>query len=273
MAGSWTLVAEDLKTPHGLAFDDEDTLFVAEIEGGRIVRIVDDRVQVFAETGGKPRGIAFDDSGDLFVAESARHHLLLISLDEAVEVYANQCRGQRVAAPQELCFSPEGDVLFTDWGREGADGSVYRADLDGEVNHIANGLESPTGMVWSQDASTLFVSETGQNRIVSLDLDDAGENLENQQTLANFENGTPGALMFDSQGSLYVAVQGVGIVILDDAGDVVETLEIGSGRLAGMAFGGLEYDDLYVADTEEGKVYCCHREVSGQRPFAGPRSV
>lgn len=273
MAASWSLVADDLQSPHGLAFDDEDTLFVAEAGRGRISRIVDGRAQAFASSGGKPLGIAFDDSGDLFVAESARHHLLLISPDEAVEVYANQCKGERFASPQELCFSAEGDVLFTDSGRDGAGGSVYRADLDGEVNRIASGMCAPTGMVWSQDAGTLFISETGENRIITLDLDDEGQDMVNQQTFVTFTEGSPGALLFDSQGQLYVAMQGVGIVILDDAGKSVETLSVGSGQISGMAFGGLDYDELFVSEAGDGSIQRCQREVSGQRPFAGPRSV
>jgi len=237
MAASWSLVTDDLKSPHGLAFDDEDVLFVAEAERGRICRVDDGRVHAFADTGGKPRGIAFDDSGDLFVAESARHHLLLISVDEAVEVYANQCRGERIVAPQELCFSPEGDILFTDGGRDGKTGSVYRADLDGEVNRLASGLANPTGMVWSQDATTLYVSETGAQRVISLELDEAGQNMVNQQTVVTFDSGEPGALTFDSQGNLYVALRGVGLVLIDDAGDTQETMEVGSAsrRLLSLA--------------------------------------
>ena len=273
MAASWSLVTDDLKSPHGLAFDDEDVLFVAEAERGRISRIDEGRVHAFAETGGKPLGIAFDDSGDIFVAESARHHLLLISVDEAVEVYANQCRGERIVAPQELCFSPEGDILFTDSGRDGKTGSVYRADIDGEVNRVASGLSNPTGMVWSQDATTLYVSETGKRRIISLELDDAGETMVNQQTLVTFDTGEPRALIFDSQGNLYVALHGVGLVLIDDAGETQETMEVGAGEPAGLIFGGLNYDELYVSDVGSGSVFCSQREISGQRPFAGPRSV
>ncbi len=273
MAASWSLVTDDLKSPHGLAFDDEDVLFVVEAERGRICRVDDGRVHAFADTGGKPRGIAFDDSGDLFVAESARHHLLLISVDEAVEVYANQCRGERIVAPQELCFSPEGDILFTDGGRDGKTGSVYRADLDGEVNRLASGLANPTGMVWSQDATTLYVSETGAQRVISLELDEAGQNMVNQQTVVTFDSGEPGALTFDSQGNLYVALRGVGLVLIDDAGDTQETMEVGSGEPAALVFGGLNYDELYVSDVGSGSVFCSQRESSGQRPFAGPRSV
>ena len=176
-------------------------------------------------------------------------------------------------SPQELCFSAEGDILFTDGGRDGVNGSVYRADLDGEVNRIATGLAAPSGMVWSQDAGTLYVSETGASQIVTLELDEAGENMENQQTFVSFDKGQPGAMVFDAQGHLYVAVQGVGIVVIDDAGQIVETLEAGEGQPTALAFGGIDYNELHVSEAGSGSVLSCHREIAGQRPFAGPRSV
>ena len=70
-------------------------------------------------------GIAFDDSGDLFVAESGRHHLLLVSPDEAVEVYASQCHGRRFSGPRDLCFTHEGGVLFCDTGTGPDRGSLF----------------------------------------------------------------------------------------------------------------------------------------------------
>ncbi|SVD07138.1 uncharacterized protein METZ01_LOCUS359992, partial [marine metagenome] len=103
------VVIRDLKSPYGLAFDDDDVLFVSQSGAGLVSRVQDGRVEPFAQTGSRPCGIAFDDSGDLFVAEGGRHHLILISPDEAVEVYASSCRGRRFASPEELCFAPTGD--------------------------------------------------------------------------------------------------------------------------------------------------------------------
>ncbi len=129
-------------------------------------------------------GIAFDDSGDLFVAESGRHHILLISGDEAFEVYASQHHGRRLIGPRDLCFSPEGDVLFCD----AESGGAYDANLDGEVEELVSGLAEPCGITLSVDAQTLFVAESGKNRIVSLDLDDDGKVLD-QQVFVELEGG------------------------------------------------------------------------------------
>ncbi|MEE2657834.1 MAG: SMP-30/gluconolactonase/LRE family protein [Candidatus Latescibacterota bacterium] len=267
------LVASDLKSPYGLAFDDEGDLFASETNAGRIIRLTGDHPGPFAESGGRPAGIAFDDSGDLFVAESGRHHLLLISQEETVEVFASQCSGKRFASPTELCFAPGGDILFSDRGKSGDDGCIYRADLDGEVTLIASSLASPAGMVLSDDAALLYVSEAGNDRIVTLEMDEDGA-LSNRETFVELkEAGGPGCLSFDAHGSLYVAQEGV-VTVVDPDGNVQQSLSTtGGGRPAGMIFGGLEFNELYISDSVAGTVSSQPLEVSGQRPFAGPRSV
>ena len=173
------VVIRDLKSPYGLAFDDDDVLFVSQSGAGLVSRVQDGRVEPFAQTGSRPCGIAFDDSEDLFVAESGRHQLLLISeeesaLDTSLEVFASQCHGRRLVGPRDLYFSPYGSVLFCDSGASSEAGAVYSADLDGEVTELGKSLADPCGLVLSMDALTLYVSESGKNRIVAFDLDDEG---------------------------------------------------------------------------------------------------
>lgn len=267
------VITQGLQSPYGLAFDADDVLHLSESTKGRVSRLQDGRLVAFAQTGSRPRGIAFDDSGDLFVAESGRHHLILISPDEAVEVYAGSCRGRRFASPEELCFAPTGDVIFSDagHGEQEGDGSVYRADLDGEVTEIVTGLSSPAGMILSEDAGVLYVSERGHHRIISLEMDDDG-NLENQQVFVDLpDNSHAECLLFDAHGHLYASVPGQGIVVIDPDGETVRTLELPGSDVSGMAFGGLEFDDLYVCESDS--VYRLKVDVPGQRPFAGPRSV
>lgn len=269
------IVASDLRSPYGIAFDADDVLFVSESGANRIVRVDDGQSHPFALTGPRPLGIAFDDSGDLFVAESGRHHLILISPDEAVEIYAHSCRGRRFIGPRQLCFAHTGDVLFSDSGHPGqADGSVYRADLDGEVTEVASGLSAPAGMVLSEDAAILYVSERGLRRILSLEIDDEGRP-ESRQVFYEFGEEEEGAedLLFDTRGDLYASCPGAGIVVIDPDGRRRGLLEIPGGQVAGMIFGGLEYDRLFVAEAATGCVYGLPLQAAGQRPFAGPRSI
>ncbi|MFH1566982.1 MAG: SMP-30/gluconolactonase/LRE family protein [Gemmatimonadota bacterium] len=268
------LVARDLVQPYGLAFDTEEVLFVAESGAGRVSRVrPDGKPEVFAETGGRPMGIAFDDSGDLFVAESGRHHLLLISPDEEVEVYASQCHGRRLVAPRDLCFEPTGSALFSDGGKEDGGGAVYRADLDGEVEELFGGLSMPAGMVLTEDAGGLYVAEDGASRILYVELGADGGVTE-PQVLVEFGDGHGVAtLLMDAQGNLLASRPGAGVSLIDPEGAVVQSFAVPGGQLTGMTFGGLEFDQLFIAAAGAGTVYRIQLDRPGQRPFAGPRAV
>lgn len=266
------LIVENLEQPHGLAFDADDQLFVAEVAAKRVTRITTEgKLSPFADTGGRPMGIAFDDSGDLFVAENGRHHLLLVSPDEAVEVFANQSHGRRFFGPRALCFTHEGGVIFSDADPEGQNGALFLCDLNGEVEKIADGLSSPMGLALLDDSVTLFVSESTEQRIVSFELDEDGI-AKNREVFAEFSDGEPGSLLLDSQGVLLVAVDGVGITQLDPDGTIVDTWKLPNPRPMDMTFGGINYDQLFVSEFS-GAIYQLPIDHTGQRPFAGPRSV
>ncbi len=268
---------QGLSTPGGLAFDADEQLFVSETQHGRIRRIgPHGKPILFASTGGKPLGIAFDDSNDLFVAEKGRRHLLLISPDEAVEVYAHQSKGKRFSGPQDLCFGPAGDLIFTDAGDQNTqanNGAIYSVDIDAEAMLLASGLTNPTGLVLSQDASSLFVVEAAHNRVLSLPFQKDGT-LGPAQVFIQFTDGqAPRALLFDDQGRLYIARPGIGLTIADPDGQVTAQIPIPGTEPTAMVFGGPEFDELYLAEASSGSIYRLRTEAPGQRPFAGPRSI
>lgn len=273
------LIATDLQTPYGVAFDTDDRLFVSEPKAGAIKRIGDDgRPHPFASTGGRPMGIAFDDSEDLFVAESGRHQVLHVSEEESAlgtsfEVFASQCHGRRLIAPRDLCFAPDGSLLFCDSGTGPEGGAVYSADLDGEVTELGKALADPSGLILSMDALTLYVSESGKNRIVAFDLDDEGLIVDQRVFVELGDGDATGPLLFDSLGQLYISRSGVGITLVDPDGERVADMELPGGQPRGMAFGGLNYDELFVAEESGGSIYRLQLDQPGQRPFAGPRSI
>lgn len=270
------LFIQGLSMPGGLAFDADEQLFVAETQQARIRRIgPHGKPMLFATTGGKPLGIAFDDSNDLFVAEKGRRHLLLISPDEAVEVYAHQCKGKRFTGPQDLCFGPAGDLIFTDAGDQNSapTGSIYSVDIDAEATLLATGLANPTGLVLSQDASSLYVIEAGHNRILSLSFKGDGT-LAPPQVFIQFDEGPPPrSLLFDDTGRLYVTRPGTGLTIADPDGQVTAQIPIPGNEPTAMIFGGPDFDELYIAEASTGSIYRMQTESPGQRPFAGPRSI
>ena len=271
------LFAEGLISPGGIAFDDEESLFVAETTRGHIQAISrDGSASPFVNPGGKPEGIGIDDSGDMFVADRGRRHLILVSPDEAIEIYAHQCKGKRFIGPQYLCFSPAGDIVFTDPGNSSIDdpcGSIYSADLEGETSQLATGLAGPAGLVVSDDAGSLFVAEASTNRILCFAITDEG-GLEEMEIFLQFEDGAGlGSMLFDTEGMLYVGRTGVGLTLADPEGKIVEEIALPGPEPTGMTFSGLDFDQLFIAEAQSGAIYCLQTRHPGQRPFVGPRSI
>ena len=271
------LFATKLTAPSGIAFDDDENLFVAEASKGRIQQIgADGKSSLYMDVGGRPSGLIIDDSSDMFIADSSRHNLLLISPGEGIGVLAHQCKGKRFAGPQCMYFSPTGELLFTDVGQSNAEapsGSIYSMDFNGEVTLLTSGLAAPMGLSISEDTRSLFVAETAANRILCFAINDEG-GLEDRETFLQFEDGLgPRCILFDTEGVLYVGRHGIGLTLVDPDGKIVEEIPLAGSEPMGMVFGSLDFDELYLAEAQTGAVYCLPAQHPGQRPFVGPRSI
>jgi len=272
------LFAKGLKNPSGLAFDAEEDLFVTGGQNGCVYKVsADGKTSLFLSVGGQPVGIAFDDSDDMFIADNKRRHLLIVSLEEAVEIYASQCHGRRFNGPHDLYFGPNGTLLFTDTEKGRPDhsgGIIYSVGLDGDVDELVTGLDRPTGLTISEDATTLFVAEAGKNQIRSIPFAEEGTAADQQDIFIRFEDGGDiGSLHFDTEGILYILRQDIGLTMVDPDGKAAGHIPLPGNHPTAMAFGGINFDELFIAEARTDAIYRLPARQPGQRPFAGPRAV
>lgn len=269
MEATAELFAEGFRRPYGVAFDMDENLLVGERQSGCVQKITPDGHKTqFIQLNGQPCDIKVDDSNDLFVALINRHQLSIVSPEQEMAVYANSCHGRRFAGPHSLCFDPDGNLLFSD-----ADGSLYSANLDGEVEQLLKGLEQPEGMIFSEDAGTLYVAEAGKSRVVSIELDADGRPGPVEEFYAFADGGAPHALLFDSEGTLFVSRENAGLSLLDPDAKPMAELALPGASPGGLCFGGLDYNELFVAESASGGIYRFKLEHTGQRPFVGPRAI
>jgi gluconolactonase len=269
MEASPELFVKDLTTPYGVAFDMDDNLLIGEDRPGRIQKVTPDGDKsLFIQFNGQPLGLAVDDSNDLFAALGNRHQLSIVSPEQETAVYAHSCNGRRFAGPRALCFSPTGSLLFSD-----DDGTIYSADIEGEVHKLASGLDAPNGLIYSEDAGSLYVVESGKNRIVSLEVADDDTLGDPKEFYAFSDGGPPHSLLFDTESVLYVTRDDAGLSRINPDGQLIDTLAMPGPRPQGMTFGGIDYDELFIAEAENGCVYRLKLDHAGQRPFAGPRAI
>jgi len=164
-----------------------DGLIYAAMADGVIIRLRPDgnRVEVFAETGGRPLGIEFDADGNLFVA-NAYLGVQKITPDGSVQVLVDTYDGQRIEYADDLAVAANGKIYFSDASSKfsaSKSGGSYEASLLDILEHgghgrifefdpatgntivIADGLNFANGVAISDDQQYLLFNETGHYRV------------------------------------------------------------------------------------------------------------
>ena len=80
-------------------------------------------------------------------------------------------------------------------------------------------------------------------------------------------------MLFDTGGILYIGRHGIGITLVDPDGKIIEEIPLGAPEPMGMTFGGLDFNELYIAEAQTGSIFRMATQNPGQRPFVGPRSI
>lgn len=210
-----TLVPLEGRTPqaNGLKLDSQGRIIVADLGGGRLLRVADDGSQV--------------------------------------EVLAERSEGKRFDNVHDIALDRQGNVFFTDPGESTAEnptGSVYRYDVrTGRTTLLATGLAYPSGIAVTPDQKQLCVAESRQYRVLIYDLTADGA-AENQRVLADFPDETrgtfvggkfdPDGMVFDAHGRLYVAMRRGGVVNVVDlrSGLLIRQYDAGGWRATNCHF-------------------------------------
>jgi gluconolactonase len=205
---AYEVLGKDLGFTEGPIIDDDGTVHVVDIDGGRIVRLRDGDVSVVATPGGGPNGMAPETATTVVVAnnggftwseiDGARVPIDLATHSNeppgfqggwieridlttgAVTRLADHCEGRAFVGPNDLCFDAAGGIWFTDFGksrRETVDrGGLYYIPPDlSRVVEKAFPLLGPNGVGLSPDGSRVYVAETLTGRLWAWDLDAPGE--------------------------------------------------------------------------------------------------
>ena len=227
---------------------------------------------------GRPNGLAMDASGGIWLADTVQRAVLRLELDGHSEVFSAAGKGRPFLFLSDLAFAPNGDLYVTDsgiameefapggelnpdWENLPYDGRVYRVDVrSGEVETVDRGIRFTNGIAFGPDHN-LYVAETLSGCIIRYEWAD-GTLTGKKEVFGNVVDPEgaggirgPDGMKFGSDGKLYVAVFGQGIItVLNGDGGVDRRIEVGGIFPTNLVFGREGEQSIYVTEAATGTV-------------------
>jgi sugar lactone lactonase YvrE len=134
-------------------------------------------------------------------------------------------------------------------------GSLYRFDANHVLTRLRMNLVCSNGIAWSPDGSVMYLTESFRHNIFAYDFDPVQGDLFNRRVFAALpeeSEGFPDGMTVDKQGYVWSAHCGLGRVVrYSPAGGIDDVLEVPVPRVTSCAFGGPEYNTLYITTSRE----------------------
>jgi gluconolactonase len=241
----WKVAAADCKGAAAAATSPRGEVLCTEPASGKVYKIAPDgKVAVLEADAAKGTPLAFGPDGRLYSATS-REQVLAAGPDGKSAVVANgflSC---------DLVVDHQGGVYATSPGRQGiGPARVWYVSPKGEKRVVDTGLINITGVTLSPDQSLLYVADGSSHWVYSYVVQPDGS-LAHKQKYYHLhvpdtaDDSGAGGMRVDRDGRLYVATR-LGVQVCDQAGRVNCIIPTPGGPIAGLSFGGENFDTLFV---------------------------
>ncbi len=191
-------------------------------------------------------GIVFDRAGQMYIADYTNHNVLKV--DPKSKELSVLVHEPRMNQPNDLAIAPDGTIYASDPSWAKGTGQVWKISPQGQLSLFAPDMGTTNGIEVSPDGKTLYVNESVQRNIWSLDLTAAGP----QKTLLKqFPDFGFDGMRADVDGNLYVTRHGKGTVVkLSPAGEVLQEIDVLGAQPTNLCFGGPDGRTVYVTEVE-----------------------
>jgi gluconolactonase len=259
----------------GPSFDRNGTLWCVDIPNGRILNVSPEGAfSVFKEYDGWPTGLKIHQDGRVFITDAKHGIMVLDPVGGGIQPYLVRAGLERFKAVNDLFFAANGDMWFTDQGLTGwqdPTGRLFRVRADGKVDCVLDCIPSPNGLVMNLDETIMYVAVTRANAIWRVPLMKDGSASKVGTFIQMSGGGGPDGLALDSEGRLFIAHVGLGVVwVVDKLGQPVWRIDSCSGHhTTNCAFGGPDGKTLYITESTGAKVLTADLDVAGKTMFSG----
>lgn len=210
----------------------------------------DGKASVYVTLPGKStgNGIVFDKAGAMYIADYVGHNVLKVDPKTlAITVHAHN---KDMNQPNDLAIAGDGTLYASDpnWGNN--TGQLWRIDLNGKTELLADKMGTTNGIDVSPDGKTLYVNESVQKNIWAFTID-KDKKLTDKRLLKKFPDHGFDGMRVDVDGNLYVTRYGKGTVaVVSPKGEVIREIDVLGARPSNICFGGPDGKTCYVTEVE-----------------------
>lgn len=237
-----------------------------------------------AGANGGSNAMVTDHDGTVLMMQHGVRRIVRLDSKLAMTPFLTAYEGKQFNSPNDLVFSPDGALYFTDPpyglfnpGTPNADldkdprralafNGVYRFK-DGKLTAVITDLNRPNGLAFSPDGRTLYVANSeSPSAYYRYDVKSDGS-VGPRQLFADLSkesgDGVPDGLKVDSQGNIWASGQG-GFRIYSPTGDVLGQIVLPE-VAANLAWGGPDGKTAYF--TASTSIYKLPMKIAGNLPL------
>ena len=258
----------------GPSFDRAGNLYVVDIPFGRVFRVSPGGDwTLVTEYDGWPNGLKIHRDGRIFITDYKRGIMLLDPDRGTVTPIIETVRSESFKGVNDLVFSANGDLYFTDQGQTGLHdptGRVYRYTAAGRLDRLVDTVPSPNGIVLNLRETQLYVGVTRGNAVWRLPLfEDGGVSKVGLFIQLSGGLAGPDGMALDAEGGLIVAQPGMTVWRFDRVGRPTHHVEPqGECFVTNVAFGGPNGASLFMTDSGSGRILQAAMPVAGKPMFS-----
>jgi gluconolactonase len=266
---SFEIFATGIDHPECVAFDRGGDLWAGG-EAGQIYRISPERkVQLVTSMGGFCAGLAFSTEDELFVCNPSLG-VVRVKPSGEFSVFASHAGEHKLICPNYGVFDSQGNYYVTDSGQwKKNNGYLIRFNPEGKGEILGGPFGYANGLALSADERSLFMVESNTDSVLRFEVSEEGS-VGRAEVYASQCGRFPDGLALDAEGNLLVCCYAS-----DEIWRISPKQEktlfawdrwaILLGSPTNMAFGGKDFDELYVANLARTTITRAKVGIKGQR--------